>query len=70
MLKKFDVSLIQDNDSYERFKKLGLENIKHVGNLKFISEKPPVSNKDFVTLKRELKNKLVICICSSHFNYF
>ena len=68
MLKKFDVSLIQDNDSYERFKKLGLENIKHVGNLKFISEKPPVSNKDFVILKRELKNKLVICICSSHFN--
>ena len=68
MLKKFDLSLIQDNDSYERFKKLGLENIKHVGNLKFISEKPPVSNKDFIILKRELRKKLVICVCSSHFN--
>ena len=66
LLEKFNIGFVQDHNSYLRYQNLGLKNIKCIGNLKFLSEKLPVSKLDFYELKKNIENKLVICLCSSH----
>lgn len=66
ILESFDLSFIQDSKSLKRFERLGLENTKHTGNLKFLSDKPPISKKEYKEFRKNLEGKFIICLCSSH----
>ncbi len=65
IFEKFDYIYPQNKETYLYFKKLGIKNLKFLGNLKFIN-----TNKDkFKEInKKYFKNKTVLCSASTHHN--
>ena len=61
-----DVCFVQDFKSKERFKRLGVKNVKKIENIKFLSKELDVDNKKYVFLKNKLKNKRIVTFFSSH----
>ena len=65
IFKKFDLCLASSKDSFKFLKKLGVNNLKLVGNLKFTKFK---NEKDLINkkLKKFIKSKKVWCASSTH----
>jgi len=65
IFKKFDLCLASSKDSFKLLKKLGVNNLKLVGNLKFTKFK---NEKDLINkkLKKFIKSKKVWCASSTH----
>ena len=63
---KFDLCLSSSNESQRYLKKLGVKNIKHVGNLKFIENSEESLNKINKKLKSYLKRKKIWIASSTH----
>ena len=61
-----DVCFVQDFKSKERFKRLGVKNVKKIENIKFLSKELDVDNKKYIFLKNKLKNKRIVTFFSSH----
>jgi len=68
IFKSIDICLVQDSFSQHRFKNLGTKNVQLIGNLKFLSKKPEVNQKDFFSLKKQLMGKRIITMFSTHEN--
>ncbi len=65
ILEKFDNIFPQNKETFLYFKKLGVKNIKFLGNLKFISKNALESKK----IKKEFfKKKIILCSASTHYN--
>ncbi len=65
ILEKFDHIFPQNKETFSYFKKLGINNLKFLGNLKFISTH---NDKVKEINKKYFKNKTVLCSASTHFN--
>ncbi len=65
ILKKFDYIFPQNKETFLYFKKLGIEKVKFLGNLKFISTHDDKVKK---IDKKYFKNKIVLCSASTHHN--
>ena len=63
---KIDLCLVQEKIYQNRFQKLGIEDVKVSGNIKFLSAPPVVKFSDYLKLKKNLKKKFVITLFSSH----
>ena len=63
---KIDLCLVQEKIYQNRFQKLGIEDVKVSGNIKFLSDPPVVKFSDYLKLKKNLKKKFVITLFSSH----
>jgi len=65
IFKKFDLCLASSKDSFKHLKKLGVNNLKLVGNLKFTKFK---NEKDLINkkLKKFIKSKKAWCASSTH----
>ncbi len=63
-----DGCFVQDNESINRFAKLGVKKIKKIENLKFLSEELTFDKNKFLSFKNQLKNKRVVTLFSSHEN--
>lgn len=68
IFKLVDIFFVQDNDSILRFKKLGAKKIQRIENLKFLSQKLEVNEKNYNFLKNKLKEKRIVTLFSSHAN--
>ncbi len=65
ILEKFDNIFPQNKETFLYFKKLGIKNIKFLGNLKFINRNAI----EFKKIKKEFfKNKIILCSASTHYN--
>ena len=65
ILEKFDNIFPQNKETFLYFKKLGIKNIKFLGNLKFINKNAI----EFKKIKKEFfKNKIILCSASTHYN--
>ena len=65
ILEKFDYIFPQNKETFLYFKKLGIEKVKFLGNLKFISSHNDKLKK---INKKYFKNKIVLCSASTHHN--
>ena len=65
ILEKFDYIFPQNKETFLYFKKLGINKLKFLGNLKFISTH---NDKFKVVNKKHFKNRTVICSASTHNN--
>lgn len=61
-----DECFVQDNQSLERFKKLGVKKVRKIKNLKFLSDKLNINEKKFLNLRDKLQKKKIITLFSSH----
>lgn len=61
-----DECFVQDQQSMDRFKELGVKKVKKIKNLKFLSETLNVNEKNFKSLKKQLSNMKVVTLFSSH----
>ena len=61
-----DSCFAQDKDSLERFKKLGVKNVKKIENLKFLSKQLEFNKQNYINLKKKLHNKRIVTLFSSH----
>ena len=66
LLNSFSLFFAQDKLSENRLKKIGVKSILNHGNIKFLSEQLPFNEQDYKNLKKNLKNKKVILLASSH----
>ena len=65
ILEKFDYIFPQNKETLLYFKKLGINKIKFLGNLKFVS----VHNDKFNEVNNNyFKNRIVLCSASTHYN--
>ena len=65
ILEKFDYIFPQNKETLSYFKKLGINKLKFLGNLKFIS----THNDEFTKVnKKYFKNRTVLCSASTHHN--
>ncbi len=65
ILEKFDYIFPQNKETLSYFKKLGINKLKFLGNLKFISN----HNDKFIKVyKKYFKNRKVLCSASTHHN--
>ena len=65
ILEKFDYIFPQNKETFLYFKKLGINKLKFLGNLKFIS----VHNDKFNEVNNNyFKNRIVLCSASTHYN--
>ena len=68
ILSSFSAYFAQDFKTAHRLKKLGIKHVFNYGNLKFLSDKLPFNKRDYLSLKKYLKDRLVIVLASSHPN--
>lgn len=65
ILEKFDYIFPQNKETLSYFKKLGINKLKFLGNLKFIS----THNEKFIKVKKKyFKNRTILCCASTHHN--
>ena len=65
ILKKFDYIFPQNKETLLYFKKLGINKLKFLGNLKFVS----TQDDEYKKLdKKYFKNRTVLCSASTHYN--
>ena len=65
IFQKFDYIYPQNKETFSYFKKLGINKLKFLGNLKFIS----TQNDKFKEInKKYFKNRIVLCSASTHYN--
>ena len=65
ILEKFDYIFPQNKETFQYFKKLGVKNLKFLGNLKFIGSK----NDEKIKVRNQyFKNKIILCSASTHYN--
>ena len=57
VFQKINLCLCQDNQSIERFKKLGVEKVEKVGNIKFLADKLTVDKSSLLYLKKKIARK-------------
>ena len=60
---KISLALPQNQESFNYLKKLGVKNIKSVGNLKYFGE---TTNKASTNLKKLFINRKIFCCASTH----
>ncbi len=65
ILEKFDYIFPQNKETFLYFRKLGINKLKFLGNLKFISTH---NDKFKVVNKKYFKNRTIICSASTHHN--
>ncbi len=65
ILEKFDYIYPQNKETFSYFKKLGINRLKFLGNLKFISTH---NDKLKEVNKKYFKNRMVLCSASTHHN--
>ncbi len=66
VFKQISECFVQDNDSLKRFKLLGVEEVKKIENIKFLSERLDYDKKTYNLLKNKLKGKRIVTLFSSH----
>ena len=66
IFQKIDLCLCQDNQSIKRFKKLGVQKVEKVGNIKFLAKKLAVDKNSLLYFKKKLEGKKVVSLFSSH----
>ena len=66
VFKLINECFVQDNDSFKRFKVLGVKKITKIENLKFLSNRLDYDKKAYNLLKKKLKGKRVVTLFSSH----
>ena len=65
ILGEFDYIFPQNKETFLYYKKLGIEKLRFLGNLKFISS----PNEKLKEIKKEIfKNKNILCSASTHYN--
>lgn len=66
ILSTFTVTLAQTKKKVTMLKKLGSENVKCVGNLKFTTGAPAVDDKKVKELQKAISKRKVVCYSSTH----
>jgi 3-deoxy-D-manno-octulosonic-acid transferase len=66
IFEKFDLCLSQDDVSRKRLEKLGMKDVKNIGNIKFFSDNLSYNYSDFKNIKNQINNRFIILLVSSH----
>ncbi len=66
LLSSFKIYFAQDKTSENRLKMIGVKEVLNYGNIKFLSKKLPINKKNYETFKKNLKEKEIILLASSH----
>ena len=66
LLGNFKTCFAQDNTSEKRLRMIGVREILNYGNIKFLSERLPFNKKNYEIFKKNLKEKEILLLASSH----
>ena len=66
LLSSFEICLGQSNAEKEKLKSLGAKNVTYAGNLKFGAKKLPLDEKQYQSLKNDLKDRTIWLAASTH----
>ena len=66
LLSSFKICFAQDVTSENRLRMIGVKEVLNYGNIKFLSKKLPFNKKNYEIFKKNLKEKEIILLASSH----
>ena len=66
LLSSFKICFAQDVTTENRLRMIGVKEVLNYGNIKFLSKKLPFNKKNYEIFKKNLKEKEIILLASSH----